>query len=74
MEITAKDLNGISYGALKNRVADALIETLNPLQMRYGEYEQDHARIESILAEGTVRAAEVADKTAEAVRTRMGIG
>ena len=73
-ERATSELDGIGYGQLKNRVADALIETVTPLQMRYSEYEQDHARIELILAEGTVRATEVADKTAEAVRARMGIG
>ena len=74
LEGAASDLDGLSYGDLKNRVADALIESLTPIQARYNDYQGDPAGIESILSNGTVRAAAVADTTAEAVREGMGIG
>ena len=74
LEEAAADLDGIGYGELKNRVADALVEALAPLQKRYHEYESDPAGIEAVLDEGTVRAAEVADTTAGAVRSGMGVG
>ena len=74
LEEASADLDGIRYGELKDRVADALIEVLTPLQRRYGDFERDPAGIESVLTSGTARAAEVADVTAEAVRSRMGLG
>lgn len=74
LEEAGADLDGIGYGELKSRVAEALVEALTPLQERFSNYQRDPAGIESVLAEGTVRAAEVAEKTAEAVRAGMGIG
>ena len=68
------DLDGIGYGELKDRVADALVEVLIPLQRRYEDFESDPAGIESVLDEGTAQAAKTADITAEAVRAAMGLG
>ena len=74
LEEAGENLDGIGYGELKARVADVLVEALTPLQRRCAEFESDPAGIEAVLDEGAVRAAEVADVTAEAVRVAMGLG
>ena len=74
LEEAGANLDGIRYGELKDRVADALVEVLAPLQRRYSDFESDPAGIESVLDVGASRAAEVADVTAEAVRAGMGLG
>ena len=35
------NLNGIGYGELKDRVADAVVAILSPLQRRYADFESD---------------------------------
>ena len=68
------NLNGIGYGELRDRVADAVVAILSPLQRRYADFESDPEAIERVLDEGAATAAAVADATAEAVRAGMGLG
>ncbi|MBN1201382.1 MAG: tryptophan--tRNA ligase [Anaerolineae bacterium] len=60
------------YGSLKKAVVEVLNETLAPIQQRYNDLTSDSSYIDSLLARGTARAAEVANSTLELARNRMG--
>ena len=62
-----------NYGRLKTDAAEAAIETLRPLQERYRELAQDPATVLAVLAEGAVRASEVASRTLERAQTAIGL-
>lgn len=69
-----REFEGAGYGQLKRTVADAVIETLAPIQARYGEFMSDRAELDRILAKGARRAAEIASRTMQRVRSAMGVG
>lgn len=64
---------GQGYGQLKDRVADALIETLRPLRDRYLELTREPGRLDSILAAGAERAGPVANATRDRIYERIGL-
>jgi tryptophanyl-tRNA synthetase len=64
---------GQGYGQLKKEVAEAVIETLRPVQERYQQIMSDAAYVEEVLKEGARRASEIADQTIRDVRARVGI-
>jgi tryptophanyl-tRNA synthetase len=72
-EQLAADFDGIGYGQLKARVADATIAALAPIQARYQELVADPGAIDAILARGAARAREVAAATMAEVRQRVGL-
>jgi tryptophanyl-tRNA synthetase len=63
---------GKGYGDLKKGVAEVVVESLAPIQQKYHELTSDSGYIDSLLAGGAERAAEVANKTLQTVRERMG--
>lgn len=63
---------GKGYGDLKKAVAEVVNETLVPIQKRYQEITSDPGYIDALFAHGAERASEVANKTLETVRDRMG--
>ena len=67
------DFEGRGYGELKGAVAEAVVEELAPFRARYAELLADPAELDRLLAEGAVRAREVAVATMEAVRDRVGL-
>ena len=60
------------YGALKQDVADAVIAYAEPFANRTRELLADSAEVDRILADGAVRAREVADRTVADVYDRVG--
>ena len=62
-----------NYGALKADAAEAVVETLRPLQERYREFAQDPGSVQSILADGASRAGDVAARTFERARSAIGL-
>jgi tryptophanyl-tRNA synthetase len=62
-----------NYGELKTDAADAVIETLAPLQERYNELAADPGSVLAILAEGAGRAEQVAAATFERARAAIGL-
>lgn len=60
------------YGDLKKEVAEVVIEGLAPIQQRYQELTSESGYIDDLLARGAQRAAEVANRTLETVKERMG--
>lgn len=63
---------GQGYGALKAAVAEAVVETLRPLQERYREIRADRERLALVLDVGARRAREVADATLRRVHEAVG--
>lgn len=62
------------YGPLKADTADAVVETLRPVQERYAELAGDPDAVRGILAAGASRAAERAAAKMTVVRERLGLG
>jgi len=62
-----------NYGRLKADVAEAVIETLRPLQDRYRELAEDPAAVQMVLADGAARASEVASVTLGRARAAIGL-
>jgi tryptophanyl-tRNA synthetase len=64
---------GKGYGDFKGDVADAVVEMLAPLRARFAELMADPAQLDAVLANGAVRASEVAHATMAAVREHVGL-
>ncbi|HBU12047.1 MAG TPA: tryptophan--tRNA ligase [Clostridiales bacterium] len=61
------------YGALKERVAEAVIEVLAPLQKRYYEVRKDKAYLTEAMRAGSGKAADAAAKTLAKVQRKIGL-
>jgi tryptophanyl-tRNA synthetase len=70
-EIEAR-YNGRGYGAFKEEVAEAVVELLDPIRMRYGELRAATGELQSTLARGSERAAAVAAETLGLAYERVG--
>jgi len=62
-----------NYGKLKADAAEAVVETLRPLQVRYRELAQDPGSVQAVLADGASRAGEIAARTFERARSAIGL-
>ncbi|MGF7046258.1 tryptophanyl-tRNA synthetase [Paenibacillus sp. DS2015] len=69
-DVQAK-FEGVMYGGFKKAVAESIIGVLEPLQKSYEEIRQS-GQIHDILAQGAERALEVATRTVDDVKERMG--
>ncbi len=72
VEEVAKDFDGRGYGHLKVAVAEAVVAFATPFARRTAELLDDPAELDSILARGASRAAEVADVTLANVYDLVG--
>ncbi len=63
---------GKGYAALKDEVAEAVIEMLRPIRERYRELMSDPTELDSILRDGAERARSVADPKIDEVKRRVG--
>jgi tryptophanyl-tRNA synthetase len=61
------------YGPLKANTAEAVIELLRPLQVRFAELAADPGETDRILAHGADRARKTAGATMVRVRDRLGL-
>jgi tryptophanyl-tRNA synthetase len=64
---------GQGYGALKQAVADAVVEFLAPLQDRYAALVEDPATVDSALATGAEKAESIASKVLARARQAVGL-
>ncbi|UCC56894.1 MAG: tryptophan--tRNA ligase [Gammaproteobacteria bacterium] len=64
---------GIGCLECKQPVIDSVLDELRPLQERAREYEQDRARVRSIISAGSEAARDAARQTIEEVRSVMGL-
>ncbi|MDN5851288.1 MAG: tryptophan--tRNA ligase [Actinomycetia bacterium] len=60
-----------TYGGLKAAVADAVVAVLEPIQKAYAEL--DPAEVDAVFAEGSVRAANVADPVVDEAKRAIGL-
>ena len=67
------DFRGRSYGELKDVVADAVIETIEPIRSRTAEFLADRAELARILRAGAEKAVDVAEATCSRVRSALGL-
>ncbi len=64
---------GKGYGDFKGDVAEAVQELFAPVRQRFAELIADPAYLDEVLAQGAVRAREVATATMTLVRDRIGL-
>jgi tryptophanyl-tRNA synthetase len=64
--------DGQGYGQFKSDVAEAVIEFLEPVRLRYEELSRDPGELERLLRAGAETAAEASAPTLEAMYDRMG--
>ncbi|MFD0819285.1 tryptophan--tRNA ligase [Micromonospora zhanjiangensis] len=62
-----------SYGRLKAAVADAVVETLHPIQLRYAELTADPDGVRQVLADGAARVRTPAAATVDRARKAIGL-
>jgi tryptophanyl-tRNA synthetase len=73
-EEVEREFDGSGYGALKQTVADAVIEYLAPVRERYQEIRSDEPELERTLEAGAGKARAIASDTLRDVRAAMGVG
>lgn len=71
-EAAEREFASSGYGALKEGVAEAVVEGLEPVQTRYKEIREDKALLESVCKEGAQRASYLAQKTLRKVYRKVG--
>ncbi len=64
---------GIRYGELKQDLAVAIYEQLEPIQQKRRELEADPGYVDRVIAEGADKARQIAVETVEEVRQKMGL-
>ena len=69
----AADFSGQGYGALKQTVADAVVEFLAPLQARYAALAEDPATVDAALTTGAEKAESIATKVLARARQAAGL-
>ncbi len=72
VEASLSEFEGQGYGALKERVAEAVIEELRPMQERYADLCKNKDYINQIYTEGAKRASYLASKTMRKVHRKLG--
>lgn len=55
-------------------VADALVEHFNPIRLKVEDYLKNPDYLQSILEKGNDKAREVAEKTIDEVKAKVGLG
>ena len=68
----AQELEGQGYGKLKERVADCVIATLEPLQSEHKRLMADKAYLQSVLDENAQIADHMARRTLNKVKRKIG--
>ncbi len=72
-EAEAQALQGLGYGALKEATAEAVIDTLRPIQERYAELIRDKDALNQILRTNADRAHAIALRTLRKVYKKIGL-
>ena len=73
MEEIEKEFEGSGYGSFKTKVAEAVIEKLQPIQIKYKELLNNPEYLEKIYTKGAENARELASKTLNSVKEKIGI-
>ncbi|PXW89291.1 tryptophanyl-tRNA synthetase [Pseudogracilibacillus auburnensis] len=72
IETMEKNFSNKGYGDFKSAVADAVLETIEPIQNRYNEL-IDSKELDDILTKGAEKANKVALKTLQKAKKKMGL-
>jgi tryptophanyl-tRNA synthetase len=64
--------DGTGYGQFKGEVAEAVVQLLDPIRLRYGELRGRPHRLAEILAQGAEKAHAIASETLARVHERVG--
>jgi tryptophanyl-tRNA synthetase len=64
--------DGAGYGAFKGDVAEAVVELLDPVRLRFGELRGDPDQLRAILAKGAEKAHSIASDTLAVAYERVG--
>ena len=72
IETATQRCQGLSYGAFKTKVADAVTQTLHTLQTQYHALIKS-GRVHEVLAAGALKAKKVADETLRRVKHAVGL-
>jgi tryptophanyl-tRNA synthetase len=65
--------DGLRYGDMKKRVAEAVVAALEPIQARYREITADPGYLEGVLGESAARVSVIADDTVRKTKKAMGL-
>jgi tryptophanyl-tRNA synthetase len=71
-EVIVERYNGQGYGKFKQGVAEAVVECLKPVQLKYREIREDRSGLQSVLRDGARKAAARADATLTRVHEALG--
>ena len=72
MDALVEGLQGGGYGGLKTRAADAIIDTLQPIQAEYARIIADKATLQAVLDKGALDASRRANRTLDKVKRKVG--
>lgn len=72
VESLVASLEGKGYGDLKSAVTEATVQTLSPIQERFGRYMGDKAYLESVYRQGAERAGRIAERTLGKAMKKIG--
>lgn len=67
-----EEVKDMSWGDFKPKLADAIVNHLEPIQKRYAEVREDEAYLEQVLADGAEAANEIAQRTLHGTKVAMG--
>ena len=67
-----QELAGLGYGALKEAVGTAVVDTLTPFQDRYNRIMADKPYIEKVLKDGAEKSIYAAQRTLNKVYKKVG--
>jgi len=73
IETVTGSLSGQGYGALKERVSDCVIATLEPLQAEHRRLMADQTYLKAVLERNAEKAARLAERTMDKVRRKVGL-
>ena len=72
VEDSVNEFAGLGYGTFKERVAEAVVEELRPVQEKYADLAKNKDYINKIYTEGAKHAAYLASKTLRKVHRKLG--
>lgn len=73
MEEIEKEFENSGYGDFKTKVAETVVDKLEPIQKKYKELLENKEYLEKIYTDGANRARKLASKTLDEVKERIGI-
>lgn len=66
------EVQGMKWGEFKPKLADAIVEHLQPIQRRYAEVRADETYLRTVLNDGAIAAEQIAQQTLLAAKVAMG--